>query len=386
METTDGLSRNKSELKKIRNKKIVELASQFCEDDIAYLYNIEPATVSNILKHFNKHAKQEKFSDVDKEVRYQKLDKTVRPFLYNELREAELTEADIVYIHERSSEKQFVKKQLSETLLSIKSESEEATQNNYKDTTTLDLIEEPISDAILARDAIIKANQENLEKALTEINIEKGKNKRLCDELQNKDSGIVALEKELESEKQNNNKVRLSLQNKINNKDDEISSLKESLLSVKDSNKQLSVKYAETELLLKSQNQRATSAELVNADLQKRIAELENSLNQQIEANTKLQLENDELKKEVETLESDFDKLAFSDDIKIEKIDSKYKKVFDREQIKSVYIDNDFCLKATYESLQNQFVYISYRQLQNILKEEGIFKYTYKVKKKKGKK
>lgn len=379
------LSRSKKELKKVRNIKIIELASQFSLDDIAYLYNIESATVSNILKQANKQAKVEKCSDVDRVTRNQKLDKTIRPFLYNSLKDEGFTEADIVYIHERSSEKQFVKKQLSETLLSIKSETEKATETSCEDS-TLELTEEPISDAILARDAVIKATQENLGNALAEIDLEKGKNKRLCDELQNKDSRIVALEKELESEKQNTTKVRLSLQNKINNKDDEISSLKENLSSVKESNKSLSVKYAETELLLKAQNQRATSAELVNADLQKRIIELESLLSQQKDVNCVLQSENEALKKEVETLESDFDKLAFSEDIKIEKIDSKYKKVFDREQIKSVYIDNDFCLKATYESLQNQFVYISYRQLQNILKEEGIFKYTYKVKKKKGKK
>lgn len=372
------LSRSKKELKKVRNIKIIELASQFSLDDIAYLYNIESATVSNILKQANKQAKVEKCSDVDRVTRNQKLDKTIRPFLYNSLKDEGFTEADIVYIHERSSEKQFVKKQLSETLLSIKSETEKATETSCEDS-TLELTEEPISDAILARDAVIKATQENLGNALAEIDLEKGKNKRLCDELQNKDSRIVALEKELEAYKR-----KLKLEKEAYTEQESIYESK--IDKLKEANSELRNSNTDLTQCMYAHSQRANAAELVNIDLQNRISELENSLNQQTEANLKLQSENEALKKEVETLESDFDKLAFSEDIKIEKIDSKYKKVFDREQIKSVYIDNDFCLKATYESLQNQFVYISYRHLQNILKEEGIYKHTYKVKKKRQKK
>lgn len=370
------LSRSKKELKKVRNIKIIELASQFSLDDIAYLYNIESATVSNILKQANKQAKVEKCSDVDRVTRNQKLDKTIRPFLYNSLKDEGFTEADIAYIHERSSsDEQVVKQKLSKALLSIKSESEEATQNNYKDTTTtLDLIEEPISDAILARDAIIKANQENLEKALTEINIEKGKNKRLCDELQNKDSRIVALEKELESERQNNSKVRLSLQNKLSNKDDVIADLKEELLSVKESNKGLSVKYADVELCLNAQNQRANSVEKTNEELQKRIIELESSLNQQIEANTTLQLENEALKREVETLEADFDKLAFSDDeedLASNKSLNKYTSD-QKDRMVKVFISCGRNRTKAIELLHKEGIMVSYKHLGRILAKRRI--------------
>lgn len=365
------LSRSKKELKKVRNIKIIELASQFSLDDIAYLYNIESATVSNILKQANKQAKVEKCSDVDRVTRNQKLDKTIRPFLYNSLKDEGFTEADIVYIHERSSEKQFVKKQLSETLLSIKSETEKATETSCEDS-TLELTEEPISDAILARDAVIKATQENLGNALAEIDLEKGKNKRLCDELQNKDSRIVALEKELESEKQNNNKVRLSLQNKINNKDDEIADLKESLSSVKESNKSLSVKYAETELLLKAQNQRATSAELVNADLQKRIIELESLLSQQKDVNCVLQSENEELKKEVAMLEADFDRITFSDE---EDSSTKSLNKYTSEQkdrMVKVFISCGRNRTKAIELLHKEGIMVSYKHLGRILAKRRI--------------
>lgn len=367
------LSRSKKELKKVRNIKIIELASQFSLDDIAYLYNIESATVSNILKQANKQAKVEKCLDVDRVTRNQKLDKTIRPFLYNSLKDEGFTEADIAYIHERSSsDEQVVKQKLSKALLSIKSESEEATQNNYKDTTTLDLIEEPISDAILARDAIIKANQENLEKALAEINIEKGKNKRLCDELQNKDSRIVALEKGLESERQNNSKVRLSLQNKLSNKDDVIADLKEELLSIKESNKGLSVKYADVELCLNAQNQRANSAEKTNEELQKRIIELESSLNQQIEANLKLQSENEALRKEVEILEADFDKITFSDE---EDSSTKSLNKYTSEQkdrMIKVFIECGRNRTKAIELLHGEGIMVSYKHLGRILTKRRI--------------
>lgn len=363
MELTEGLSKSKSELKEIRDSKIIKLAPEYSVNDICYLYNLREARVKEILRNKNIDYYSDNLSEVERTARNKDL-KSFKISLCNELVQQGLTRDDVYYIHQRAfKDDKSTQDKLAKKLLDCISDS----------------TPEPADTELSLANEEIKLLNEQIEELKSQL-VSKDK---LVDGYKKKVSKAI---KELESEKQNNNKVRLSLQNKISNKDDEITDLKESLLSVKESNKSLSVKYAETELLLKSQNQRATSAELVNADLQKRIAELENSLNQQTEANLKLQSENEALKKEVETLESDFDKLAFSEDIKIEKIDSKYKKIFDREQIKSVYIDNDFCLKATYESLQNQFVYISYRHLQNILKEEGIYKHTYKVKKKRQKK
>lgn len=352
MELTEGLSKSKSELKEIRDSKIIELAPEYSVNDICYLYNLREARVKEILRNKNIDYYSDNLSEVERIARNKEL-KSFKISLCNCLVQQGLTKDDVYYIHQRAfkDDKLSTQDKLAKKLLECISDS------------TPEFVDTELS---LANEEIKLLNEQ-----IEELKSQLVSKDKLVDGYKKEVSKAT---KELESEKQNNNKVRLSLQNKISNKDDEIADLKESLLSVKESNKSLSVKYAETELLLKSQNQRATSAELVNADLQKRIIELESLLSQQKDVNCVLQSENEELKKEVAMLEADFDKIAFSDDeedLASNKSLNKYTSEQKDRMIK-VFIECGRNRTKAIELLHSEGIMVSYKHLGRILTKRRI--------------
>lgn len=97
------------------------------------------------------------------------------------------------------------------------------------------------------------------------------------------------------------------------------------------------------------------------------------------ESNSDLLDENDRLSVEISSLSS----LASETE---SKAPHKYSKVYDRDLIVSVYQSENYVLKTTYENLRNRGVCISYRHLSTILKEEKVYKRTYRPSKKKSSK
>lgn len=352
MELTEGLSRSKSELKAIRNKKLIELSTTYSIEDLHFLYKLKSQSIADFLKKNNIEPISVTLSESDRLARDTEL-KGVRQSLCEELEAQGLTDNDIYYIHTRTLK--------SKNVIS-------------SDKDVIELTEE--TDPIKVRDAIIKANQENLDNALVEINIEKKKITTLNNELGKKDNRITELEKELEAYKR---KLKLEKEAYIeqeNTYESKIDKLKSEKSELHNSNLELTQ-------CMYAHSQRANAAELVNIDLQSENEKLQNrikrleyelskkstELSDMILIKSDLELENRTLQEQIWNLESS----------------GKHKKLSDEDEQKIVAYYLSHSKRLTKEAL-TKFVcetgiFISDRGFRDVLIKHKVYKGKKTVKK-----
>lgn len=354
MELADGLSRSKSELKAIRNKKIIELSTTYSIEDLHFLYKLKSQSIADFLKKNNIEPISVTLSESDRLDRNNEL-KGVRQSLCEELEAQGLTDNDIYYIHTRTLK--------SKNVIS-------------SDKDVIELTEETITDPIKVRDAIIKANQENLDNALVEINIEKKKITTLNNELGKKDNRITELEKELEAYKR---KLKLEKEAYIeqeNTYESKIDKLKSEKSELHNSNLELTQ-------CMYAQSQRASLAEESNKDLQSeneklqnRIKRLEYELSKKSTELSDMTLIKSDLESENRTLQEQIWDMESS---------GKHKKLSDEDEQKIVAYYLSHSKRLTKEAL-TKFVcetgiFISDRGFRDVLIKHKVYKGKKTVKK-----
>lgn len=222
----------------------------------------------------------------------------------------------------------------------------------------------------------IKQNEsmsKGLENQKSKISSLESENKKFIDKISELDSDVSSLMDKM-----------LKLNNAKKELQSELRTCKSQLDSYKENNETLSssLDSKETELCLYKDNNKSLSSSLESKEqeLQRLSASMEtketecNFLRRNLDARVK---ENEDLQNKLESL--------LSSQLK-PPTDSKYKQVYDRNYIKSVYISCNYKLKATFETLRSTGVEISYRHLSTVLKEEKVYKRTYTKSKPKSRK
>ena len=362
MESVECISRSKSELKEIRDNKITELASAYSVEDLCYLYNLREARVKEILRTKNIDCYSDRLNDLDRIARNKEL-KSLQQILCEELQLEGLTKADILYIHQRASTEETTKAR--DGLAKRLREGISDTNNRATDT-----------ELSLANGKVLQLADEEvrlLTEQIVELQSQLSRKDKLIDSYKKE---VSKLSKELEAEKSSDNKARTSFQYKLNDKDGEIAKLKSELSSIRESNKKISVKYADTELCLNAQNNRATVAEIevqklkeANETLQNRIKRLEYEFSKKSSELDDISMMKVALEAENKILQEQIWNIEATTDRSLNKYTTE-----EKDRMVKVFISCGRNRTKAIEILHSEGIMVSYKHLGRILTKRRIRK------------